>query len=109
MQAAPISGDMRVKLAMGAAVLLVAYLLVKKIGSGLSAAGDAAANVADAVGTAINPANPDNLVNSGVNALGNAVVSSTGPGRNADGSWTLGGSVYDVTHPNAVTGKWWWQ
>lgn len=109
MQASPVSGDMRVKLAIGAGVLLVAYLVIKKIGSGLSAATDVAANVADAVGTAVNPANPDNLANRGVNALGNAVVSSDGPGRNADGSWTLGGSVYDLTHSNAVTGKWWWQ
>jgi len=53
----------------------------------------------DAAGRAINPTSPDNLAYRGVNAIGAAVTDPDGPGRNADGSWTLGGWLYDVTHP----------
>lgn len=62
----------------------------------------AAADAAGVVGNAINPVNPNNVFYSGVNAVGGAIVQDpAGPGKNADGSWTLGGWLFDVTHPNA--------
>ena len=67
------------------ALVTVAYLGRK--------AGQGAAAVADAV----NPLNPGNLAYSGVNAVGGALAGDNG--RNADGSWTFGGWLYDVTHP----------
>lgn len=49
---------------------------------------------------AFNPASPNNVVYGGVNAIGGALVTDPeGPGKNADGSWTLGGWAYDVLHP----------
>lgn len=46
---------------------------------------------------ALNPASPNNLAYSAVNAIGGELAGTNG--RNADGSWTLGGWFYDVTHP----------
>ena len=80
------------------------------------AAGEAAGAVVDAVGTAaqyVKPLNPDNIFAGGVNAAGGSVMSQGGPttaGMNADGSWTLGGYIYDMTHRDAITGQFaWWQ
>jgi len=55
-----------------------------------------------AVANAVSPFNQDNVFYSGVNELGDAIVSEDGPGSNADGSWTLGGWLFDVTHPGWV-------
>jgi hypothetical protein len=66
------------------------------------AARAAAVDAAGVVGNAINPVNQNNVFYSGVNAVGGAIVQDpAGPGKNADGSWTLGGWLFDVTHPNA--------
>lgn len=62
----------------------------------------AAVDAAGTVGQAINPVNPNNVFYGGVNAVGGALVTEPdGPGKNADGSWTLGGWIFDITHPNA--------
>ncbi len=42
---------------------------------------------------AIAPTNPDNVFYGGVNALGRAL--------SGDPAWTLGGWLYDVTHPSS--------
>lgn len=51
-----------------------------------------------------NPSSPNNIINQGATAIGNAVISPTGPGRNADGSMTWGGWLYDMNpfepHPD---------
>ena len=74
------------------------YLATRTARAAVDMAGDAAA----VVGNAINPLNNDNIFYSGVNAVGGASVDKdSGPGRNADGSWTLGGWLFDITHPNA--------
>ena len=85
-----ISGDMAVKLAIGAAVLGgVAYAIYKLKGAIESGA--------------VNPADPNNIANRGVNAIGGALVTDPqGPGKNADGSWSLGGWIFDVLHPGTV-------
>jgi hypothetical protein len=81
----------------GIAVASVAAIVL------LRKAGSFASQAVDATLTAINPLNPDNLAYSGVNAVGGALVTDpAGPGKNADGSWTLGGWIYDVTHSNPM-------
>ena len=68
-----------------------------------SMAADAAAQAAADAAQAINPLNRDNIFYGGVNAVGGALVTDpAGPGKNADGSWSLGGWIYDVTHPTRV-------
>lgn len=92
MKIQPISADMLIKLGLGVAVLGAIGLALWKIKSAVPA-----------VVEAINPADPNNLINRGVGAVGGAIVSDpTGPGKNADGSWSLGGWLYDVTHPEEV-------
>ena len=87
-----LSGDMAVKLGLGVAVLGAVGLIMWKIKS-----------AAPAVVAAINPADPNNLANQGVNAVGGAMVSSpTGPGKNADGSWSLGGFLFDILNPGTA-------
>lgn len=52
------------------------------------------------IGDAVDPTNPDNIAASGINKVGTVLVTSpTGPGKNADGSWTLGGWWFDITNP----------
>lgn len=87
-----LSGDMAVKLGLGVAVLGAVGLIMWKIKS-----------AAPAALAAVNPADPNNLANKGVNAVGGAIVTSpTGPGKNADGSWSLGGFLYDVFNPGTA-------
>lgn len=96
MKIAPVSGDLLVKLAaIGGGVLLLAYLVQKAIPK--------AGNAARAVGQYLNPLDSNNGAYSGVNALGGAIVTDpAGPGRNADGSWSLGAALYDLTHANPL-------
>lgn len=78
----------------GGALLGLAYVAINagKIADKLTAGATSAAQ-------AINPVNRENIFASGVNAVGGALVSDPdGPGKNADGSWTLGAWLYDVTH-----------
>lgn len=49
-------------------------------------------NGAKAVGTAINPADPENLANKAVTSVGKAV--------SGNDNWSLGVSIYDYTHNN---------
>lgn len=106
MKFAPISADLLLKLALIAGGIGLAVYLVRRASGAVSGAVDTvvagAQQVADAVITGVNPTNPQNWAYSGSNAVGAAVVSDTGPGRNADGSWTVGGWLYDVTHPDPV-------
>lgn len=114
MKVAPVSADLLIKLALGAAVVGAVYLVWRKAST---AAGDlfdsvatTAGEVADQVIVAVNPADSGNLINRGVTAVGSAVITDpAGPGKNADGSWTLGGWFYDVMHGDQVgmmtTGK----
>lgn len=110
MQVQPVSADMLIKLALGAAVAGAIYLVWRKASQVGGDIVEAATEVADQVIVAVNPADSQNIVNRGVTAVGSAIVTNpNGIGKNADGSWTLGGSIYDLTHADAVTGKWWWQ
>lgn len=84
----------------------VGYKAWSKAGAAVDAVGDFVGNlpeVAQEAAQSINPTNPENIFYSSVNKVGGAVTSDTGPGRNADGSWTLGGWIYDVTHPSEPT------
>ncbi len=93
-----------VTVALGLVGLGVTYYVGKKA---LDAAGKVGAGVADAVSYGvqqITPWNPDNVFASAVNKAGAAVVPQDGPGRNADGSWTLGGFVFDVQNLGGLNG-----
>ena len=107
MTRAPISSDLLVKLALGAAALGLVYSGYRKItgaagavGASISSAVDTAANV---VSTSLNPASTENLVYRGINSAGGSLVSDpAGPGKNADGSWSLGRWLYDITHDDPL-------
>lgn len=110
MRVQPVSGDMLIKLGLVVAAAAGLYLVWRKASDLGTSVVDTVAEVADAVVVGVNPANPENIINRGVSAAGGAIITSpTAPGKNADGSWTLGGAIYDVTHKDAVSGKWWWQ
>ncbi|WP_341904003.1 hypothetical protein [Polaromonas sp. YR568] len=101
MKVAPVSGDLLVKLALAAAVVGVGVVLVRRAGAALPGLPDLPSF--DSVVQSFNPASDQNLAYTGVNALGNAIVDASGPGRSADGSWSLGYWIYDVTHPAPFT------
>lgn len=113
MKLGTVSTDLLIKLALLAGGALLVVYLVRRSGHAVTGAFDAAGaavgeawdqvqDVADAVIVGVNPSNPSNWVNQAVTSAGAAVVSPTGPGRNADGSWTLGGWLYDVTHSDPL-------
>ena len=95
MKIAPISGDLLVKLGIGAVAFGGLAMLIYTWKSQASAAAGAAANAVDY----INPNSTQNAVYSTVNGFWDTVLPTHVPGRNADGSWSVGGFVYDVTHP----------
>lgn len=100
MKTTPVSADLLIKLALGAAVIGVLYYAAKRATDGAAAVGGWVADAASSVGTALNPTSDQNIAYTGINAVGGAIVSDPqGPGKNADGSWTLGGFLYDITHP----------
>lgn len=98
--------DVPVKyLAVGAAAVVAIYLVTK----GTRAVIDTAADLIESV----DPTNHDNIFAVTTNTIGGSIMRAGGPttaGMNADGSWSLGGYIYDMTHRDAVTGKYaWWQ
>lgn len=107
MKVAPVSADLLIRLALVAAGLGLAYYAWRKasgvvedaFSNALDAASSAAGDVADAIIVGTNPVNPDNWANRAATAIGDTLVSDTGPGRNADGSWTLGGAAFDLLNP----------
>lgn len=85
MKIGAISGDLAVKLGLVAVAGLGAWWLLRRYGD------------------KFNPLSPENAAYSGVNALGSQVITSpTGPGKNADGSWSLGGFLFDVLNPGTA-------
>lgn len=95
MKVAPVSADLLIKLSLMAAAVAGVVLLARRAGDALPSF--------STFGQSFNPTSSQNLAYTGVNALGNAIVDATGPGRNGDGSWTLGGFIYDVTHADPFT------
>lgn len=78
----------------GAGLLLAAYVGYKAYTKGAQAVTD--------VAQAVNPLNHDNIFAGAVNAVGEAVSEPDSAGMNADGSWSLGGWIFDVTHPDTA-------
>jgi hypothetical protein len=79
----------------GIAAATVIYLSAKAAQTGTQ--------MLQTIGDAVDPTNPDNIAAAGINKVGGVLVTDpTGAGKNADGSWTLGGWIYDVTHPQTV-------
>lgn len=92
MKVGAISGDMAVKLVLGGVVLLGAGYVLWKL-----------KNLAIGAVPLIDPTSPDNVAYHTANAVGGSLVSDpAGPGKNADGSWTVGAWIYDMTHADAV-------
>lgn len=98
-----VSPDLLIKLALVAGAIGLAYYAYKQASGAASAVAHQLGEVADSVITGTNPVNPQNYVNRAVTSLGSAIVSDTGPGRNADNSWTVGAWAYDVLHPGWAT------
>lgn len=74
------------------AVLVVGYLGwkgYKAAAATVEAVKKGALAVGDVIGTDLNPADPENIVNRGAHAA-----------LGSDGSWSIGTWLYDVTHPN---------
>lgn len=107
MKMAPVSADLLIRLALVAAGIGLAYYAWRRasgavgdaIGGAFDAAGAAVSDVADAIIIGTNPINPDNWANRAATAIGDTLVSDTGPGRNLDGSWTVGGAAFDLLNP----------
>lgn len=57
---------------------------------------------AGAVGAALNPADPENLVYGGVNAVGDVLDNGQD-----DDSFSLGSWYYDLLHPEENNIEWW--
>lgn len=103
MKITAISGDMALKAGIG----LVALFLAWRVYQGAKqAAADAAASIYDAgtyVVDKLDPTNPNNVayqtVNAGAGEIVGGIAGPTGPGMNADGTWTLGGYLYDIFNP----------
>ncbi|TAH10512.1 MAG: hypothetical protein EAZ11_12265 [Curvibacter sp.] len=96
MKTSPVSGDLMIKLGVGAVLIVLGVVAVRKVSG---AAGVAAGAVLDG----INPNSGNNVIYRGANWVGsNVVTSSDGPGKNADGSWTLGGWLFDVMNPGTA-------
>lgn len=92
MKAAPVSGDMLVKLALGALAVGLAWYTIRKAKNAVS---DAVSQLGDWTGNKLqylNPMNDQNIVYSGVNSVGGYLAGDT------SGSWTLGGAIYDAFH-----------
>ena len=88
MKVSAVSGDFLVKLGIGAVVLGGAAWLVWRNRALLDK---------------INPASRENVAYQTANQVGGSLISSpTGPGKNADGSWSLGGFLFDVLNPGTA-------
>lgn len=100
MKIAPVSGDLLVKLGIGAVLLGGVAMLIYTWKSSASAAAGAAANAVDYV----NPNSTQNLVYGTVNGFWGSVLPDGAPGQYPDGKggtdFSLGSAVYDVLHPS---------
>lgn len=108
MKVAPVSADLLIKAGLAVAAVAALYYAWSKVtgaaGDALDTLGNAASAAGGAVLTGINPANSGNVVNKAVTSIGAAMVTSPdGAGKNADGSWSVGGWLYDVSHPGWQT------
>lgn len=93
MKIAPVSGDFLVKLGLGVVVLGGAAALIW-------AYKERAQKAAGDLVTAFNPTSPENVAYQTINTWGgNLTTDPMGPGKYADGSWSLGAWLYDVSHP----------
>lgn len=95
MRVAPVSGDLLVKLALGAAVIGAAVWAAKRAAAAVPTLPSLQdiMNAADNAAAYVTPWNPDNLANSTVNA---GVSAATGREE------TLGGWLHDLTQPDPM-------
>lgn len=91
-----------------ASVGAAGYLAWRAYSAGAGALGSVGAAVSGAAGTVggwVNPTADTNLAYRGVNAVGSALAGPTGAGANADGSWSLGGWLFDVINPDTAAAR----
>ena len=92
----PPSTDLLIKIGLAAVAIVGLMYLANRTKRNAAAALDATiAAVRDAgrqAVTWVNPADPGNIVNTAVTAVGEAVT--------GDPNWTLGGAIYDRVHDN---------
>lgn len=92
MKVSAVSGDLLVKVGIGVLAVGAAVYLLHRVKT-----------AAAAVVPYIDPTDRNNVAYHTVNEVGEAIVTDpNGAGKNADGSWSLGGWLYDVTHPGTV-------
>lgn len=91
MKIGAVSGDMVIKLALAAAAAGAIWYVYKKASGALP----------DALNY-VNPLSDKNVAYQGTNAVLDSMVSDDGPGRNADGSITLGGWLFDIFNPSTA-------
>ena len=96
MRVAPVSADLLVKIGLGIVAIGAAWYVLHQASAAGSGIATAVSNAVDKV----NPTNPENVAYQTANAMGGEIVGPEpdAPGRNADGSWSLGAWIYDVTH-----------
>ena len=94
MKIAPVSADLLIKVGIGLAACGLVYIAYRKISGAASSAIDSVGEAASAAVDAVNPASPTNIVNRGFNAVTQAIA--------GDPNWTLGGAIYDWTHPDPL-------
>lgn len=90
------------------AVGAAGYVAWRAYGAGAGALGSVGRAVGEAAGTVggwVNPAADTNLAYRGVNAVGGALAGPTGAGVNADGSWSLGGWLFDTFNPDTAAAR----
>lgn len=58
-----------------------------------------------ALATTLNPASRDNAVYQAVNTVGGSLSTDGVTGWSADGKWSFGAWLYDVTHPAIATAR----
>lgn len=106
MRVAPVSADLLIKIALGAALVGLAYVAVRRaagsmqsaasgfwlpINEGIGQGWDGVAGGARTVGAALNPTSDQNLAYRGVNAVGSRLT--------GDSDFSLGSWLYDQVHP----------
>lgn len=86
------SGALGVDMSERELLILVGIVAVVLVGAGY-----AATKAVQAVAPELNPLNPENIFAGTVNQVGKQVTGET--------DWTLGGYIYDVTHPEDPDGN----
>lgn len=100
MKIQPVSADLLIKVGLGLLVVGVVVYAGRKVASVGGNILDGTIRTAADVLNKVNPTSAENVAYQTANIVGGEMVGPEpdAPGKNADGSWSLGGWIYDVTH-----------